>query len=136
MDLSNNTHLIAPCGMNCTICMHYLREDNKCPGCRGSNTNKPVTRVKCKIKTCEFFTDNSKKFCFECEKYPCENLIHLDHRYKTKYHTSTIENLEHIKNSGINNFIDNEKLKWTCNECGGTICIHKCHCYSCGKNNL
>ena len=76
--------------------------------------DKPVTRVKCKIKTCEFFTDNSKKFCFECEKYPCENLIHLDHRYKTKYHTSTIENLEHIKNSGINNFIDNEKLKWTC----------------------
>jgi hypothetical protein len=26
--------LIAPCGMNCGVCMAYLREKNKCPGCR------------------------------------------------------------------------------------------------------
>ncbi|MDD5456566.1 MAG: hypothetical protein PHV30_05985 [Candidatus Margulisbacteria bacterium] len=25
--------LIAPCGMNCAICLGYLREKNKCPGC-------------------------------------------------------------------------------------------------------
>ena len=135
MNNSDNINLIAPCGMNCAICMNYLRERNKCPGCRGPDKNKPVTRVKCKIKKCEFFSNSDNNFCFECENYPCENLKHLDNRYKTKYNMSMIENLEYIKNSGINNFIKNEKIRWTCNECGGTICVHKGYCYSCGKIN-
>jgi hypothetical protein len=134
MDTSDDINLIAPCGMNCTICMHYLREKNKCPGCRGSDTNKPITRVRCKIKKCDFFNNDNNKFCFECEKYPCEKLKHIDNRYKTKYNMSMIENLEHIKNSGITKFRDNEKIRWTCNECGGIICVHKDCCYSCGKN--
>ena len=53
MESTNKFSLIAPCGMNCGICMAYLREKNKCPGCRGDDTNKPVTRVGCKIKNCE-----------------------------------------------------------------------------------
>lgn len=42
----NKISLIAPCGMNCSICMAYLREKNKCPGCRGNDIDKPITRVK------------------------------------------------------------------------------------------
>ena len=34
--------LIAPCGMNCNICMAYLREKNKCPGCREIDINKSI----------------------------------------------------------------------------------------------
>ena len=135
MDTSNNSYLIAPCGMNCSICMHYLREKNKCPGCRGPDTNKPVTRVSCKIKNCEIFNIKDKKFCFECGKYPCEKLKHIDNRYRNKYKMSMIENLEYIKKFGINNFLDNENIKWTCDECGGTICVHKDRCYRCGKIN-
>jgi hypothetical protein len=41
--------------MNCGICQAYLREKNNCPGCRGDDTNKPITRVRCKIKNCEVF---------------------------------------------------------------------------------
>ena len=136
MNTLDNINLIAPCGMNCAICRNYLRERNKCPGCRCPDTNKGVTRVRCKIKKCEVFNDIDKKFCFECGKYPCEKLEHIDYRYKTKYNMSMIENLEYIKNSGINNFIDNEKIRWTCNECGGTICAHKGYCYSCGKKMI
>ena len=86
--------LIALCGMNCSICMAYLREKNKCP---------------------------------------CDNLKHLDKRYRTKYNTSMIENLENIKQLGIRKFIKNENAKWSCSDCGGTICVHKGYCYSCGK---
>jgi rubrerythrin len=44
-----------------------------------------------------------------------------------------VENLENIKNFGIITFLGTEKKKWTCSECGGTICVHKSYCYSCGK---
>jgi len=37
-----NSSLIAPCGMNCGICLAYLREKKKCPGCNGSNEDKQV----------------------------------------------------------------------------------------------
>jgi len=44
-----------------------------------------------------------------------------------------VENLENIKNFGIIAFLGTENKKWTCSECGGTICFHKNYCYSCGK---
>ncbi len=133
MESSNEFSIIAPCGMNCGVCMAYLRERNKCPGCRGDDTNKTVTRLRCKIKTCEVFEDENIEFCFECGDFPCDNLKHLDKRYRTKYHMSMIENLENIKNSGLEKFLEDEKVRWTCSECGGTICVHKGYCYDCGK---
>ena len=131
--LTDGISLIGPCGMNCGICMAYLRDKNKCTGCRGSDTHKPVTRTKCKIKTCEVFQKGQSKYCFECEKFPCGNLEHLDKRYRTKYDMSMIENLKNIKELGIRRFVRNEKVRWSCPECDGTICVHKGYCYSCGK---
>ena len=125
--------LIAPCGMNCGICMAYLREQNKCPGCREVDAKKPITRVRCKIKNCKVFLNDRAKFCFECDDFPCNNLEHLDKRYRTKYNMSMIENLEYIKDYGIRKFIKNEDVRWTCSRCGGTICVHKGYCSDCGK---
>jgi hypothetical protein len=44
-----------------------------------------------------------------------------------------IENLENIKKCGIGEFLRNEQIRWTCTECGGTICVHKGCCYDCGR---
>jgi len=123
---------IAPCGMNCCICMAYLRNKNKCPGCREPDNNKPITRVICKIKTCETFTRNKLIFCFECSSFPCKNLKNLDKRYRTKYNMSMIENLENIKEHGIEEFLVSEKTRWTCTVCGSIICVHKGSCSNCG----
>jgi lipopolysaccharide biosynthesis regulator YciM len=48
---------------------------------------------------------------------------------------SMIENLENIKILGIKLFLKNEKSRWTCSNCGGTICVHKACCSGCGKLN-
>jgi len=79
------------------------------------------------------FQTKKAKYCFECEKFPCNNLEHLDKRYRTKYNMSMIENLENIKEFGVRTFLGTENQKWTCPECGGTICVHKGYCQSCGK---
>ena len=136
MESPNSFLIIAPCGMNCRICMAYLRGKNKCPGCRGIDMNKPVTRSKCKIKNCSTFKKEKSQFCFICDKFPCDRLKHLDERYRIKYNMSMIENLEFIKKSGIKKFIGNEKIKWACSECGGIICVHNGYCSNCGRKNL
>jgi hypothetical protein len=124
---------IAPCGMNCHICRARLRKRNKCPGCRGEDTNKPVTRVECKIKNCSLLQEMKVKYCFECENFPCNNLNKLDKRYLTRYNMSVIENLKSINKIGINEFLVNEGSEWACSQCGGTVCVHTGCCHICGK---
>lgn len=125
--------LIAPCGMNCGICHAYLREKDKCPGCRLFNAEKPVSIAGCRIKNCEIIQKGKIKYCFECGNFPCKNLKRLDKRYRTKYNMSEIENLEYIKKNGIRKFVSKEKTRWACSKCRGTICVHKGYCLSCRK---
>ncbi|MFP4112206.1 MAG: DUF3795 domain-containing protein [Candidatus Woesearchaeota archaeon] len=123
------TQLIAPCGINCGLCMAYLRKKNKCNGCRAINESKLLTRYNCVIKRCE----KRHKFC-DCKK-PCRRLKDLDKRYRTKYNTSPIENLELIKEHGVRELVKRDKKKWTCPECGSTISMHRGYCTVCEKNN-
>ena len=124
--------LIAPCGMNCGICMAYLREKNKCPGCASVDPYKRSYRRECTVRNCETIKSNQSGFCYECSAYPCRRLKQLDKRYATKYSMSMIENLEIIKNEGIAVLLVREEEKWKCPECGGVISCHNGICYSCG----
>lgn len=55
----------------------------------------------------------------------------MDKRYRLKYSTSLLSNLEVIKTNGIKAFIRSETEKWRCPKCGGVICIHKPKCLKC-----
>jgi len=56
----NNTDLIAPCGMNCAICLGYLRERNPCSGCRDTEGYKPNQCHSCIIINCEKLKETEK----------------------------------------------------------------------------
>jgi hypothetical protein len=110
--------LIAPCGMNCGLCLHYLRAENKCPGCAsGRKVNGGC--IKCAIKLCP---KREGKYCYECKEYPCDRLKRMDKRYKEKYGMSEIENLNMIKEKGIDFLMKSEEKKWVNEE--GTFCVH------------
>jgi hypothetical protein len=125
--------LIAPCGMNCRLCRAYMREKNPCPGCRNDDHPKPKTRARCRIKQCETLKAASLRYCFECAKFPCDALNHLDTRYRTKYGMSMIDNLKDIKQIGIRNFMRLETGRWTCPQCGELIFVHEKSCMVCGR---
>jgi hypothetical protein len=128
---STETQLIAPCGMNCGICLGYLREKRKCPGCHGDVTAPGC--IKCIIRNCEVIAENQSKFCYECDEFPCKRLKQLDKRYRTRYAMSMIENLENIRRIGLDAFVDSEKKRWACPECGSVICVHRGYCMNCGR---
>jgi hypothetical protein len=129
---SFNAMLIAPCGINCATCMGYLREKKPCQGCNGEDAHKPQHCITCRIKYCPEMGGSEQKFCFECTKFPCTRMRQLDKRYRTKYHTSLIENLQSIQTLGIEEFVIREKDRWKCPQCGGTICVHRESCIYCG----
>jgi hypothetical protein len=133
--------LIAPCGMNCSLCVSYQSMKNDlnqkgfskkyCVGClpRGKN----CTFMK---KDCQLLGDGLVRFCFECSDFPCTRLKELDLRYRTKYHMSMIGNLEYIRDHGIEIFLEKEEAMWNCPECAGTICCHNGLCLSCESDKL
>ncbi len=132
---------IAPCGMNCSLCIAYQfgeKDLNKkgfhrkyCPGCipRGEYCTHMGNK-------CELVGKGRVRFCLECEAFPCKRLKALDRRYRTKYHMSMIENLEFIKNKGLERFLAKEKEKWSCQECGELICCHNGLCLNCNLDVL
>jgi hypothetical protein len=132
MENPMEANLIAPCGINCRLCYAYGRKKNVCPGCRGDDTQKMKSCLACHIKNCEKVQSGSVTYCFECSQYPCDQVKHLDKRYRTKYGTSVIENLSTIQENGMDVLLKQELLKWTCPECGALLCMHKPQCLACG----
>lgn len=129
---ADNPQILAPCGLNCSLCRAYVRAHNPCPGCRGGDDNKSTACLTCAIKNCKDLADGGHLFCSTCEKFPCAELVHLDARYKSKYGVSAIGNLEQIKAMGVEQFLDQETTKWSCSTCGELLCMHSPQCLNCG----
>ncbi len=126
------SNLIAPCGMNCNLCNAFLREKNRCNGCRESDENKSISVQKCIIKNCQILQQNQWKYCStQCEKFPCIRLKNLDKRYRTKYQMSMLENLQFIEEFGIRKFTEHEKERWMKED--KVFCVHKKTYFQVGK---
>lgn len=134
-----NKELIAPCGMNCGICSSYLAHKNSIPrkkisnciGCRARDKQCAFLKKKCRddLKLLK----GDIEFCFECNYLPCENLGKLDKSYREKFGMSMIDNLNEIKERGIDIFIKNQEIKYKCPKCNNLISIHSKKCFACDK---
>jgi len=132
--------LIAPCGMNCRICSSYLAlkydlekqgiQRTYCAGCRTQGRNCALKRG------CGSLRQRRLEYCYQCPEYPCPRLRRLDKRYRTHYHMSMIENLNHIREHGIDSLLAKEAEKWKCPACGEVICCHNGICFGCGLDKL
>ena len=128
--------LIAPCGMNCGVCVSYLAMSHDlnqkgfsrkyCPGCRPRGKNCLFMK-----DSCARVGKGTVRYCFECGDFPCKRLKDLDHRYRSKYHLSMIANLEQIRDGGMEQFLAREAEKWRCLNCGDVICCHNGLCLNC-----
>jgi hypothetical protein len=49
-----------------------------------------------------------------------------------KYRMSMLENLQVIRDVGVEAFVALERERWTCPECGGLQCVHTSECVYCG----
>jgi len=87
----------------------------------------------CRIRTCEELNPRDHAFCYACAKFPRARPRQLDNRYRAQYGMSMIENLESIREVGLDAFAAAEKDRWACPGCGETLCVHKPECVHCGR---
>ena len=131
------TELIAPCGMNCQICIGFFgytmsgnKRKTKCIGCK--LTGKSCAHLK---KYCRKLTKDEIEYCYQCNDFPCKQLQKIDDKYRERFDMSMIENLEYIKKNGMEKFLQKQEDKYKCPKCGGVVCVHNSNCYSCTTPN-
>jgi len=130
-------NLASPCGFYCGTCRHYLarakgllKEKNLKHGCKGCRIqDKNCAFIK---KDCALIRKNEINFCFECNNFPCANLMKLDQRHSRDDNLSMIDNLRRIKKIGVYKWLKEQEGKWACPKCGGNVCVMDSECYDCG----
>ncbi len=126
---------IAPCGMNCALCIAKTRKNKPCNGCLNDDANKPHQCQVCIVKNCEKLQSLSHPYCSYCDDYPCKRMKQLDKRYTTKYGMSMLYNVNYIKKHGIDQFLQKENKRWTCPTCGQLFSVHREVCMNCETIN-
>jgi hypothetical protein len=75
--------------------------------------------MNCRLRLCG---KRRGRFCYDYPPFLCDRLQRLDTRYRTRYGMSEIENLEYIRDRGMDPFLENERSKWVSNR--GILCVH------------
>jgi len=132
--IQKNPDSIAPCGVYCEACPSFK---TSCNGCGSENKNqKRKSKWGCKIRIC-CFEKNKFNFCFECKNFPCKEYSkklsesHIGDK-KYQYRHELPNNLKRIQKIGIENWLKEQKTRWQCPNCAGTIKFYYYRCSNCG----
>lgn len=125
------TTMFAPCGMNCMVCYKHCCHKKPCAGCFKSDMDKPEHCRKCRIKACA--KEKAVAYCYECTEYPCTSIKNLEKSYITRYGASLMANSRYVKEKGLAAFMEQQKITFTCPECGGVVSIHDSQCSECQR---
>ena len=128
-----DTIMFAPCGMNCKVCYKHCCHKKQCAGCLNSDKGKPEHCRKCKIKDC--IREKSMSYCFECPEHPCKLIKNLEKSYNKRYQSSLMKNSCFVQAHGLECFMEQQKAKYTCPQCGGIVSIHDKECSECHENS-
>lgn len=121
--------MFTPCGMNCMVCYKHCYHKKPCAGCWNSDQGKSEHCRKCKIKDC--VKERGLTYCYACSDYPCKQIKNLEKSYIKRYGTSLMENSAFVKEHGLDAFMAQQKLNYTCPVCGGIISLHDRECSEC-----
>lgn len=109
-DKLKKNEVVGCCGIDCGLCPRFQTQSNSaCPGCGGID-------FKVKHPSCGFLTccviKNGLEVCSDCKEYPCRRFDSEKNGYDSFVtHKKVFINLDFIKNNGINQFIEQQKVR-------------------------
>jgi hypothetical protein len=123
------------CGSYCGACQDLLDTkngiaQNKCCGCK-SKINHPGWCSKCNLKECA--RKRKIEYCYQCNDYPCNNLISFMEDPNYPYHKEVIEYMKIIEREGKDIWLEKMKNRWSCPKCKKTVSWWEQTCKECGE---
>ena len=132
------------CGLYCGACPILVANENdavatiaqawkmepeqlRCHGCK-SEINA-VYCANCGIKSCA--EGKGVEYCFQCADYTCSRL--LDFRNDAhSHHSIVLQNLNFVRGQGIEKWLEVQKTRWSCANCGAAFTWYAEICEVCG----
>jgi len=103
-------------------------EEVRCNGCKSDVLS--VYCLDCKIKTCA--ENKNVDYCYYCPDYPCA-MLHKFKNDRYDHHSIIFQNLNFIKENGIEAWLKSQKERWSCSECGMRFSWYDKKCSKCGQ---
>jgi len=144
MPNKERTALLGICGVYCGACTTYRAfndndqalftwlmkmrmpsEEIFCKGCGSSVINKWCTN--CDFRKC--VQKREIAYCFECKDFACKKLIDFS---KTRPHrTLGLRNLKQLKEMSTEEWLEQQRKRWTCSQCGKQLHWYSEKCPNC-----
>ena len=106
----------------------------KCHGCKTDTIFGNCNN--CKIRNCAII--KNVEHCIHCDDFPCNNfhatLFSKEHSNKFPHVKIIPNNLEDIKNIGVEQWLKEQENKWKCPECQTDFSWYTPKCTKCGKD--
>jgi predicted RNA-binding Zn-ribbon protein involved in translation (DUF1610 family) len=136
--------LDAPCGLYCGACGTVLADRKGtvaelaeewrmeaghlvCHGCR-SDTVAVFCRD-CRFRACA--ASREIDHCSECGEFPCGDLVRFRND-EAPHHSVVLVNLRRIREVGVEAWLEEQRLRWSCPSCGEACYWYDERCRTCG----
>ncbi len=107
------------------------KEDLACDGCK-SDTVYAGCKA-CGIRRCA--RKKGVEHCIDCTDYPCKSYWTWQKSAKFLPHLNgAADSLKKIKFGGIDYWLDVQKNRWSCPDCGMSFSWYVTACYNCGRS--
>ena len=144
--------LAAICGLYCGTCPHYLAprindheqleqisQDKRipvegigCDGCLSERVSPHCMECRHGFRRCA--AEKNVTWCFECPEFPCQRLRDFRNTHIVdgiSHHEHVIEELQYIKEHGIERWVDKQASAGQCPQCGKELYWFTRQCPSC-----
>ena len=114
-----NQQTAAICGLFCGTCPFYPEQ---CHGCLSEKLTAHCVHCQNGFRKCA--SEHKVTRCFECEEFPCERLESFRKEHWENgigHHTMVIEDLQYMKEFGIDTWVEKKTIDNTCPHCGKII---------------
>jgi hypothetical protein len=102
-------------------------EQLRCCGCKSAVN--AVYCVDCDIKRCA--ESKGVEYCFECGEYPCSRLVAFRND-EHSHHSVVLQNLGLVQSQGIEQWLEQQRDRWSCPNCGTEFSWYARTCAACG----
>ena len=114
------------CGLYCGAC--------KCAECEGCKVlNERSWKPDCRFRECA--TQHGVDVCCYCTEFPCGDLVRFNND-KWAHHSSVLPNLNRIKEVGLEAWLSEQQVRWSCPKCKQGFTWYDKTCNKCGTKLL